>query len=50
MIDDACEDGAVRPPIVMAVFPPDHHTRQVDDLFDILEEALTRVERDVLGA
>ena len=54
MIDDACEDLGlvVRPLINMAVFSPPliiTHA-QVDDLFDILEEALTRVERDVLGA
>ena len=54
MIDDACEDLGlvVRPLINMAVFSPAliiTHA-QVDDLFDILEEALTRVERDVLGA
>lgn len=53
MIDDACEDLGlvVRPLINMAVFSPPliiTHA-QVDDLFDILEEALTRVERDVLG-
>ena len=53
MIDDACEDLGlvVRPLINMAVFSPPliiTHA-QVDDLF-ILEEALTRVERDVLGA
>ena len=54
MIDDACEDLGlvVRPLINMAVFSPPliiTHA-QVDDLFDILEEALNRVERDVLGA
>ena len=54
MIDDACEDLGlvVRPLINMAVFSPPliiTHA-QVDDLFDILEEALTRVEREVLGA
>lgn len=54
MIDNACEDLGlvVRPLINMAVFSPPliiTHA-QVDDLFDILEEALTRVERDVLGA
>ena len=54
MIDDACEDlGLVVLPLInMAVFSPPliiTHA-QVDDLFDILEEALTRVERDVLGA
>jgi len=54
MIDDACEDLGlvVRPLINMAVFSPPliiTHA-QVDDLFDILEEALTRVERDILGA
>jgi len=54
MADDACEDLGlvVRPLIDMAVFSPPliiTHA-QVDDLFDILEEALTRVERDVLGA
>ena len=54
MIDDACEDLGlvVRPLINMAVFSPPliiTHA-QVDDLFDILEEALTRVEGEVLGA
>ena len=54
MIDDACEDLGlvVRPLINMAVFSPPliiTHA-QVDDLFDILEEALTRVQREVLGA
>ena len=54
MIDDACEDLGlvVRPLINMAVFSPPliiTHA-QVDDLFDILEEALTGVEREVLGA
>ena len=54
MIDDACEDLGlvVRPLINMAVFSPPliiTHA-QVDDLFDILEEALNRVEGEVLGA
>ena len=49
MIDDACDDLGlvVRPLINMAVFSPPliiTHA-QVDDLFDILEEALTRVQQ-----
>lgn len=54
MIDAACEELGllVRPLINMAVFsPPLVITRaQIDQMFDILEMALARVERQLAGA
>jgi adenosylmethionine-8-amino-7-oxononanoate aminotransferase len=51
MIDDACEDLGllVRPMINMAVFSPPliiTHT-EIDEMFDILETALARVEEQL---
>ncbi len=53
MIDDACEDLGllVRPMINMAVFSPPliiTHT-EIDEMFDILETALARVEEQLKG-
>ena len=51
MIDDACEERGllVRPLINMAVFSPPLiiTIEQIDELFDILEQALEAVERQL---
>jgi adenosylmethionine-8-amino-7-oxononanoate aminotransferase len=51
MIDDACEERGllVRPLINMAVFSPPLiiTIEQIDEMFDILEQALEAVERQL---